>query len=189
MSLMDDSITVIRQTQQNAFEYGDEAVNKAFDLLDSAVNTANNTAWIPLQPNPSYSVTFPPPIPSWDTSIIPDTKAQSALAFLNDWLEKYRLIINENFSKLYSFDLAESEIENIIQNGYIIKKTIHDQIVTRVMDSESMKSFGLREDATKSFISKGWTIPNSILLSRIDAINADYSKNVSQAIRDQSIRE
>lgn len=182
-------IDAINQTQQNAFNYGNEAVEKTFKLLEDAVNYANNTQYLPLQPNPDYSIIYPPLPGPWDTSIIPKIDSSNSLAYINDWLEKYRLIMNENFSNLLSFDLAEDKLEDILENGYIINTNIHNQIITRVIDAETRKSTSLKDVATKDFIAKGWVIPNSILINRIDAINYDYSQNISNAIKDLAINE
>lgn len=181
--------SVIRQAQQNAFNYGDEAVNNAFDYLEDAVNSANSVQWITYRSPPSQTINGPQTMQPFTKNDIPSIDSQSSAQYLNDWLEKYRLIINENFTKLFSFDMAEDLLEDILTNGYIVNRNINNQIISRAIDNELKKSNQLKDEALTLFVSRGYTIPDGVLNKQIQKINNDYSSAVSQVNRDIALKE
>lgn len=176
----------------NAKEYSDEAITTAFDNIEDAMSQTNNINWVTLQPTPSSTVTWPDnisaPFSKGDIPTMDQNTFQYINLYQNDWLEKYRLIMSENFSDLFSFQYAEDKLESILQTGVIIDKTVQDQIINRAIDQEISQFNQARDQVNQEWVSKGWNIPSSFQVSRLDNLQRDLDNKISGINRDYVIK-
>lgn len=176
----------------NAESYANESINKAFDGISDALNSANNVSFEQLNLTPNSTVLWPDnlnsPFTKADIPNIDNNNFQYIKLYQDDWLEKYRLIMSENFDDLFSFRYSENKLEDILQNGYIIQKNIQDQIINRAVDQEVITFNTNKDQVLNEYSSKGWNIPNSFLLSRVDNLQRDMDNKISNINRDYVIK-
>lgn len=176
----------------NAETYANNSITKAFDGINSALQSANNVSFIELQTNPWNNFVWPDnlekPFTKADIPNIDNNNFQYIQLYQNDWLEKYRLIMNENFNNLFSFRYSENKLEDILQNGVIIVKTVQDQIVNRAIDQEMSAFSNKKDEILLENSSRGWNLPSSFTVSRIDNLRKEVDDKISLINRDLVIK-
>lgn len=193
---MADTYDTIKDTVEsmitNAKEYADEAITTSFSSISDAMEQTNNINWVTLNTNPSSTVNWPDnlslPFTKGDIPTLDQNTFQYLNLYQNDWLEKYRLIMSENFADLISFNYAEKKLESILQTGIIIDKTVQDQIINRAIDQEISQFNQARDQVNNDWVSKGWNIPSSFQISRLDNLQRDLDNKISSVNRDYVIK-
>lgn len=189
---MATTIELVKDYITSSKIYADESITKAFDGINSALQSANSVSFIDLQTNPWTTFDWPnnldKPFTKADIPNIDNNNFQYIQLYQNDWLEKYRLIMNENFSNLFSFRYSENKLEDILQNGVIIVKTVQDQIVNRAIDQEMSLFSNKKDEILLENSSRGWNLPNSFTVSRIDNLRKEVDDKISSINRDMVIK-
>lgn len=187
--------TVFDQAQNFIYQgqsYATEAIQKAIDDIDKAMTASANAQLLAFD-NTIKSTVYAQnnfikdPFSKNDIPPI-DNMLLIVEPFLEQWLQKFNLIMNDYFKNILSFGMGEKAIQDILQNGYIIKQSISNQIISRAMDTENSKLKQNNEQITLEFLSKGYSIPNFMLLNRLDKAQQQYNEAVSQVNRDLAIK-
>lgn len=189
MAVTSDNIfTFIEQYRANSLNYGDEAIQKIFQYVDTSLNYANSAIF----PRDGYTLEAigiqDQQLPLTNAAI-PEINDNLSVKYINDWLEKYRLIMEENFNNLLSFGLAEEHLQDILNNGYIVNKNIHNQIIGRTKDSEYKKSRQSRDEAIQRYTKRGFNNFSGYISKEFDRIDQQTNDNISQAIREIALKE
>lgn len=111
--------------------------------------------------------------------------------FLNplkeDFKDKFDEFLNKYFSDILSFKDDEEYLKDIIKNGYKINN--NDNIINKAKDKTYKEYINLNEDIIKSFDSKGFKLPNGLLIEQLSRNKEQYNNNISNIIRDVMIKE
>jgi hypothetical protein len=172
--------------------YANQAIDRAMQDVDRAITISDNAQLLPFSSSitsSNYSTNnfIVTPFTKNDIPQI-DNNFLIAKKYLDEWIAKFNLIMNSYFKNILSFNMGEKAIQDILTYGYIIKQSISNQIISRAMDTESSKLKTNNEKITLEFLSKGYTIPNFMLLNRLDQANQQYNEAVSQINRDLAIK-
>ena len=177
----------------NAEAYQSQAISDVFTYTSQAITNANNVNWVQLNLSPWEKFIWNTPIQDpYNKSDIPapDNMFVYLDMYLQDWMNKYRLLMKENFSTaLPYFELSNNKLMSIVNDGFLIPLTIRQQIIGRGIDEESFSLNQQIDDIKKDFSSKGWSIPSSYLQNRMDKVTQDAYRKMSSLNRDVAIKE